>query len=293
MQYDGIQKFPDDGLLLQLSGRPAASPFAKEDGPMPRYRVPKAAAKLSLPYTARVMPMYEHSWNELHVRENIIEVLNGAPEGITMAQRSNFAPPTAWLYEDLWRRKSIGLLSGEDFSFDDERRLLLEWLQPQTGELHLDLGCSSGFYARSLKQAAPGARVAALDFSIPMLRDARKRAKSEQLELYLLRADAQNLPFAAQSIEALCCGGSLNEFASPGKALREARRVIKPEGRMFMMHLLEAGTSAGRMLQRAAGGGGIHFWSAGASRQLFEESGFQIIKEKQLGIVMFSLLKPA
>lgn len=276
------------GLYLRL---PARHPG--RDEPLPAYCIPPAAARLSLPYSAIIDAQPVQHAPQLPVRENIIHLLDGAPEGITMAQRSNFAPPTAWMYEDLWRKKSIGLLSGQDFSFDDERALLTDWLAPAAGEQLLDIGCSSGFYARSLHSAAPQAIVTALDFSLPMLKDARKRARAENRELYLLRADAQALPFAAQQLDGLSCGGSLNEFAQPERALREARRVMKPGGRFFMMHLLEAQTSAGRLLQQAAGGGGIHFWSAEASRALFEESGFRIRREKQLGIVMFSLLEPA
>lgn len=292
MHDDELPGPTTSGIWLQPTHLLMNQPGAGHDAPLPRYWLPESVAALSLPYTDEIHPQEPKSGPPLRVSDNIIKVLRGAPDGITLAQRSNFAPPTAWMYEDLWRKKSIGLLSGKDFSFEDERHLLLEWLQPAAGELLLDVGCSSGFYARSLSAAAPEAQIVALDFSSPMLKDARKRARAENQRLYLLQADAQALPFAGQTIDALCCGGSLNEFARPEVALREARRVIKPGGRFFMMHLLEAQTSRGRMLQKAAGGGGIHFWTAEASHKLFRESGFQVTREKQLGIVMFSLLEP-
>lgn len=286
MHDDGINALTKRGIWIQGNAAP-------HGGPVPRYYIPETVASLSLSYSAAISPQGAETGRTISVRENVVEVLTKAPAGITLAQRSNFAPPTAWVYEDLWRKKSIGILSGEPFSFEDERNLLLDWLRPAPGELLLDIGCSSGFYARSLQQAEPGSRVVAIDFSSSMLKDARKRAKADGCAIYLLRADAQALPFAAQSADALCCGGSLNEFAQPERALKEARRVLKPGGRFFMMHLLKARTTGGRLLQKAAGGGGIHFWTEEESRHLFKETGFRIAREKQVGIVMFSLLEPA
>lgn len=287
--HDDARRAPNvSGIWVQP---PELTPAALQ--PRPRYYLPAAVADLSLPYSKKVAPENADEAPALQIRNNIAEILNKAPEGITLAQRSNFIPPTAWVYEDAWRKKSIGWLSGEAFSFDDERALLLDWLAPANGELLLDIGCSSGFYARSLQQAAPEAAVAAIDFSRPMLQDARKRARAEGRRLYLLQADAQALPFAAQSAEGLACGGSLNEFARPEIALKEARRIIKPGGRFFMMHLLEAKTSPGRWLQKSAETGGLHFWSKKASEALFEKTGFRMVKEKSLGMVMFSLLEPA
>ena len=169
----------------------------------------------------------------------------------------------------------------------DEQNLLCDWLDPRAGDVIADLGTSTGLYPRTLYRHQPECHPIAIDLSLPMLQEARQRAIKEGCELTLLQANAEELPFFAGSLDALSCGGSLNEFYDPQKALYEARRVLKKDGRFFMMYLLEAETLAGRLLQKASSLGGIKFWSRDASFHLITRSGFHIEKEKQLGIVQF------
>jgi len=228
----------------------------------------------------------------LEIHDNIIRFIEGKPADITLAQQSNFLPPTARFYEDTWRRRSIGFLSGENFSFEDERQLLLSWSAPKPGELILDLGCSTGFYARALANAEAKARVVAIDISEPMLAEARAKAVEEGVEMYLLKADVSELPFYGNSVDLLACGGSLNEFSKPEKVLYEAKRVLKQDGRLFMMHLLQAESIMGKVAQKASRAGGISFWTEAESETLFERAGFRVERRHKMGIVMFSLLRP-
>jgi SAM-dependent methyltransferase len=121
---------------------------------------------------------------------------------------------------------------------------------------------------------------------------AREKAATEKAEVFLLQANAENLPFFSGTFDGLIMGGSLNEFGDPVKALYEARRVIKSDGRMFIMYLLRAETIIGSAMQKITGIGGINFWNKSESEQLFERTGFQIEKSLKLGIVHFCLLKP-
>ena len=230
--------------------------------------------------------------DEYAVKKNIIELLGDDIPSTTLAQSSNFFSLTADAYEDYWRNHSIKLISGEEFSIEDEKQRLLEWFAPQAGEKYLDLGCSTGLYARTVALKEPESAVVALDFSLPMLKKAREKAASEKAEVFLLQANAENLPFFSGTFDGLIMGGSLNEFGDPAKALYEARRVIKSDGRMFIMYLLRAETIIGSAMQKLTGIGGINFWNKSESEQLFERTGFQIEKSLKLGIVHFCLLKP-
>lgn len=92
----------------------------------------------------------------------------------TSAQRSNFFPLTALVYEDLWRKRSLSILSRKPFSIQKEKELLCEWLSEyETGSI-LDVGGSTALYARTLAASFPEAQVTAVDFSLPMLREAEK-----------------------------------------------------------------------------------------------------------------------
>ncbi len=253
------------------------------------FEIPAQAADTASEFNGNVLSA---GGQNCEIRSGIIHLIDGKPSDITLAQQSNFIPATARLYEEQWRRRSIGFISGEEFSLDDERQLLQSWSLPQPGELVLDLGCSTAFYARSAALKAPESRCVAIDISEPMLRQAREKAIQENVKLFLLKADVSSLPFYAGSADLLLCGGSLNEFANPEKVLYESRRVIKPDGRFFMMHLLRAETIAGKLSQKVSEVGGISFWTEKESSALFSKSGFRIERSLKLGAVMFSLLKP-
>ena len=210
----------------------------------------------------------------------------------TSAQCSNFFPLTALIYEDLWRKRSLGILSRKPFSIQKEKDLLCEWLSDwQTGSI-LDVGCSTALYARTLAEAFPDARVTALDFSLPMLKEAEKRALREGVSVGFVRADAISLPFQDATFDALCMGGTLNELGpDTDRVLSECVRVLKPSGGFFVMYLLRAETLLGRWLQALLKGGGLRFWTRSESSALFESSGFEEVRFFSQGVVAFSLLK--
>jgi SAM-dependent methyltransferase len=229
--------------------------------------------------------------SEIRVTDNLIDTVGDRKLRTSLAQASNSIPLTASVYEDTWRVKSIGILSGQDFSIDDETQRLVEWLQPQSGEWILDVGCSSAVYARALAKAAPEAEIIAMDLARPMLTEARSRCLADGVDAYLLQADASDMPLFTASMDKLAMGGTLNELYDPAKALYECRRVLKPGGLFFVMYLLKAETWAGRLLQKSAEVGGIQFWSLSEADALFERCGFEVKRRATLGIVDFVLLE--
>ena len=70
-----------------------------------------------------------------------------------------------------------------------------------------------------------------------MLEEARLRFVQEHKQAYLICADVQQLPFWAGSFDLIVCGGSLNEFNDPVKALYELRRVLAKNGRAYVRAL--------------------------------------------------------
>lgn len=258
------------------------------EGKAAAVRIPEEAKRLASGFNA-VLQVPDGT--EVRIEAGIIDAIGDRALNLTLAQRSNLISATAAVYEDTWRVKSIGILSGEAFPIEAETDLLIDWLEPVAGDTVLDLGCSTALYARALARAAPDADVVAIDLARPMLNEARRRAVSDRLDLYLLRADAEHLPFANASVRKAAIGGSLNEFRDPVKALYEARRVLRKDGSLFVMALREADTFAGRLLQKGAATGGITFWSAAALAALYERCGFRIRKRENRGIVEFALLE--
>lgn len=231
--------------------------------------------------------------DEYPITNNIVDLLGKEQVNMSWAQSSNHWKVTAAFYEDIWRKRSLSILTGEDFPIQKERELLIDWLNPRLDNLYLDIGCSTALYGRLLKKAQPECEVVSLDFSKQMLQEARLKSEAEEVDLYLLRADARHLPFFGATFDGLMMGGTLNELTDPLKVLYEARRVIKKDGVFFMMHLVKADAWYARLLQDSAEFSGIKFWTIDESNKMFDRAGFRVAEQFSKGIVCFTKLIPA
>ncbi len=247
-------------------------------------------SNLSVPFNGSVASA--KSEDEYQVKNNIIDLLGSEPGSKTIAQYSNHFKLTAAIYEDLWRRRSLTLLTGESFPVEKEQELLIEWTTPRAGGYYLDVGASTALYARALKTAEPKAEVVAMDFSKQMLQEARLKSEAEQANIYLLRADATQMPFFSKSFDGLVMGGTLNELPDPDRVLHEMRRILEDHGVVFMMHLIKSDSWVGQLLQGSASLGGLQFWTVDESNEMFKNAGFRVDEQITRGIVCFSRLLP-
>lgn len=253
-----------------------------------RINIPDELSRLSRPVNGTVCSA---AGDEYPIKNNIVDLITKDKKR-SLAQSTNDWTLTASVYEDLWRVRSLSLLTGESFPIERERDLLIKWLTPRPEKLYLDIGCSTALYARLLKKAEPESIQVAIDFSKAMLQEARLKAEADEADIYLMRADAREMPFFSRTFDGLAMGGTLNELSDPEKVLRECRRVIKEEGTFFMMHLIQAESWYGRVIQTSAEWSGINFWSVKESNRLFEKTGFKVQKQEVKGIVCFSSLTP-
>ena len=251
--------------------------------------VPGQCADLSRPFNGTIC---SKEGDEYPIQNNIIDMIKGAGP-LSPAQSTNHWKVTASLYENLWRKRSLTILTGEEFPVEKERELLLEWLDPEAGGRYLDVGCSTALYARMVKKKHPESTVTALDLSRQMLEEARLKAEADKVDLYLLRADARKMPFFASSFDGIMMGGTLNELTDELKVLYECRRVLSDKGRLFMMHLVRARSWYGKLFQDSAEWSGLKFFTLKESNQLFERAGFEVDEQFVRGIVCFTRLVPA
>lgn len=95
----------------------------------------------------------------------------------------------------------------------------------------LDLACGPGFYSRRL--ARRGARVTGTDISEEMLRRARDHARTDPNppSFYHLSA-AELAPSWTGSFDVVLCNMALVDIPEIDDVLREAARVLKPNGRL-------------------------------------------------------------
>lgn len=252
--------------------------------------IPEEVSHMQKPFNGTIC---SNRGDEYEVQNNVIDLLGSDPLSLSWVQSPNHWKLAASVYEDIWRKRSLSILTGEEFPIEKEKELLIEWLQPEAGKVYLDVGCSTALYARLLKKACAGAKVIALDFSRQMLDEARLKSEAEETDLFLIRADALHMPFYGDSFDGLMMGGTLNELTDPLKVMYECRRVIRDEGVFFMMHLVKADAWYTRLLQDSAEFSGLKFWTVDESNRMFDRAGFTVEDQFSKGIVCFSKLRPA
>ncbi|MEJ8821526.1 methyltransferase domain-containing protein [Variovorax humicola] len=103
-------------------------------------------------------------------------------------------------------------------------RQLLDAVGAGPGTKLLDVACGSGYMAAMAAQF--GAQVEAVDFS-PSMVDA---ATTHYPALSFRVADAEALPFADNTFDAVVIGFGVHHFAFPLRALAESHRVLRAGG---------------------------------------------------------------
>lgn len=110
---------------------------------------------------------------------------------------------------------------------------MVELLGPRPGETLLELAAGvgdTGFLAAP--RLAPGGRLVSTDVAPEMVAAAAERAAELGLDdVETAVCDAEGIPFADESVDAVACRFGLMLVPDPGRALVEIRRVLRPEGR--------------------------------------------------------------
>jgi ubiquinone/menaquinone biosynthesis C-methylase UbiE len=110
-------------------------------------------------------------------------------------------------------------------------RFLPEFIGNQEGLFILEVGCGTGHWLEALR--APGRRLTGLDYSAGML----ARAQSRVQNVTLIRGTAEALPLPAHSFDRVFCINALHHFPDKPAFLAEARRILRPGGRLMSVGL--------------------------------------------------------
>lgn len=131
------------------------------------------------------------------------------------------------------------------------------------GERILELGVGTG---KNLPFHPAGRRVTAVDISEGMLRQAQRRADRLGADVQLEVADAQQLPFADGSFDAVVASFLFCSVPDPIQGLREARRVLRLGGRLHLLEHVLSRIPVLRTVMRWLDPVPFHIWGAHIDR---------------------------
>ena len=113
---------------------------------------------------------------------------------------------------------------------------MIDWLNPRPGMTLLDVGGGTGDIAFRFRDRG-GGPVIVCDVNAPMLAQGRDRGIDRGFvrEIAWICGDAERLPIADSSVDAYATAFCLRNVTHVDRALKEARRVLKPGGRFLCL----------------------------------------------------------
>ena len=149
-----------------------------------------------------------------------------------------------------------------------------------------DVGCGTGILAGRV-QAEPAVDVVfGFDASDGMLDEAR----SSHPELALVRCRSEAMPLVEGAVDAVVSSHAFHWF-DHAAALSEFRRIMRPGG-LLAVAILNPRTPMGSRVTSLSTGGAGNFPTANTMRQLFEQAGFEQVRQRRVRRGPFRLLSP-
>lgn len=106
----------------------------------------------------------------------------------------------------------------------------------QSGKVAADIGCGTGFITEGLIRK--GLKVIAVDQSEEMLNEMRRKFQRIDAIDYR-RGESENLPVEDESVDYVFANMYLHHVDSPGVAIREMVRILRPGGKIVITDLDE------------------------------------------------------
>ena len=110
--------------------------------------------------------------------------------------------------------------------------LIAERISLEPGMVVVEIGPGKGSYTKKVaEKVLPGGRVYAIDIQESVIKSLEKIVEKEGISNIIPKIDdAYNFSFETESIDRIFTIACLPEIPEPVKALRECKRILKPDG---------------------------------------------------------------
>jgi ubiquinone/menaquinone biosynthesis C-methylase UbiE len=170
------------------------------------------------------------------------------------------------------------------FSPDDHERR--EWQNPEEilasiglkpGMVFVEPGCGDGFFSfPAARIVGPGGKVFAVDIDEGAIGRLRKRASDEGLSWLSAEAKPAEETVACEGCaDIVFFGIDLHDFADPVKVIRNAKRMLRPSGRLVDLDWKDQPTPMGPPLAKR--------FSIAKARRMMEDAGFFVGSIAEVG----------
>ncbi len=178
------------------------------------------------------------------------------------------------IYERMARHYDSDLERIERFLFGDGRAWVCSRAHGDVLEIAIGTGRNLGFYPAD-------ARLTGIELSPAMLELARRRAEALGRDVDLRIGDVEALPFDDASFDAVVSTLALCTFPDPRRAVEEARRVLRPGGRLLLLDHVRSPNPAVRLVQWLLDPILVRFFGDHLLREPLEEveaAGFELVE---------------
>ena len=198
--------------------------------------------------------------------------------GITVVEKANYEE----INKKYWSSRAVSYDRGFSFLRYFQKKAI-QLANPQGDFKLLDIGCGPGhalIYAANIDKEG---KFDGIDLSPNMLEIARKAATGlTNVQFY--EASAEKLPFDADFFDAAICTNSFHHHGNPLQTLKEANRVLKPKGRIYIIDPTSDGFFMRILdkISRKLESGHVKMYSTKEYEAMFTQVGFRYVMSKSI-----------
>ncbi len=164
------------------------------------------------------------------------------------------------------------------------QRKLVSFIGLEDSPVLLDMACGTGWAVRYAADSTQGhGEFYGIDYSAKMI-DQAKINLAPYPNAHFYKASVEKLPFENDFFDVIICSNAYHHFAEPDKAVKEAYRVLKPQGKFYVLDET-ADSFLIRILDKLAGKlepGHVKLYSTKEFRTSFQNAGFFTVPTKSI-----------